>query len=384
MQKERLNLNLYLSMALLASFFFAFECRADQQTQPAMHTGTDWRLEPSLKFDALCLLNALSGDPYYLEYYQAEYDRFKPQFTPKELAAFASLKKILKDEAGGIISANLALYFSATEDQTLDEMIRTAKDSRAMESALQKTSYWDADGWKVYEHARPDLEQALRALKRIGFDHYWQTDVKPKVDARIAEFSTQLPRYNIIPAIEARLGHPLASNRIVVYLLTYSEPHGIRITGTRFLTHISYPLTIVLRNAIHEMMHPPYDAHDSEIAATIQQLGKEPMLKQKIENHDRSFGYNSVEGYVEEDCVQSLEQIISEEFGVGRKPAEYWREQDGGIHVLAVALYARMKEDAARGQLPPFPQWLVAAVRSGRLRGAQLQAAVDQILATPH
>ena len=31
-----------------------------------LHTSTDWELKPSLKYDTLCLLNALSGDPYYL------------------------------------------------------------------------------------------------------------------------------------------------------------------------------------------------------------------------------------------------------------------------------------------------------------------------------
>jgi hypothetical protein len=43
---------------------------------------TDWQLKPSLKYDALCLLNALSGDPYYLKYYQAEYDHFQGLFSP--------------------------------------------------------------------------------------------------------------------------------------------------------------------------------------------------------------------------------------------------------------------------------------------------------------
>lgn len=355
-------------------------CNADPQSQPAFHTQTDWSLEPSLKFDTLCLLNTLSGDPYYLEYYQSEYDRFKPQLTAAELKEFAELKRILKDESGGIISATLALYFSATEDQTLDEMIHTAADSRAMRDALQKTSYWDADGWKTYEKAQPHLQQALRALKRIAFDQYWQEQMKPKVEKRIADFRSQLTQYNIIPEIEKRLGHPLASNKIVVYLLTYSEPHGIRITGTRFLTHISYPLTIVLRNAIHEMMHPPYNADDPSIKAAIQQLGQEPLLKDKIENHDASFGYNTVEGYVEEDCVQALEQLISERFGIARDPSEYWREQDGGIHVLAAALYFRLKEADTRIKLTGFPELFVAAVKSGRLSGAQLQSAVDQVL----
>jgi len=48
------------------------------------HTTTDWQLKPSFKYDTLCLLNALSGDPYYLHYYQPEYEHFHALFTPDE------------------------------------------------------------------------------------------------------------------------------------------------------------------------------------------------------------------------------------------------------------------------------------------------------------
>src|SRR5215467_10123962 len=74
-----------------------------------LHTSTHWELKPSFKYDALCLLNVLSGDPYYMEYYQAEYDHFHPLFTPEENAALLQLKHVIKDEGGGIVSAKLAL-----------------------------------------------------------------------------------------------------------------------------------------------------------------------------------------------------------------------------------------------------------------------------------
>src|SRR5262249_21481663 len=102
-------------------------------------SATDWQLKPSLKYDALCLLNALSGDPYYLRYYRGEYDHFRPLFTPEEQSAFARLKQVIKDEGHGIISATLALDFSAVSDSTLPQMIRTAHESSAMRAALEKT-----------------------------------------------------------------------------------------------------------------------------------------------------------------------------------------------------------------------------------------------------
>lgn len=359
----------------------AITARSHAQTV-TLHTSTDWELKPSLKYDVLCLLNVLSGDPYYLHYYQVEYDHFHPLFTPREQAAFVQLKHILKDEDGGIVSATLTLYYSTVDDETLLEMIRTAHDSSAMEAALRKTSYWSEDGWKQYDKARPALEAALRALDRVGFSAYWRQTARPRVEKRIAELAPDLPRYNIIPAIESLLGFALPSPTITIYLLNYSEPHGIRITGLRFLTHVSYPFRIVLHNAIHEPMHPPYNYGDPAVKDAIDLLGKDPLIADKVQHHDPSFGYNSASGYIEEDSVQALEEILSEQFGVGHSPCQYWQEQDGGMHVLAAAIYVGYKE--ARAKHPePYSRWFTDAVTDGQLRGDSLKSTVDRFFSSP-
>jgi hypothetical protein len=352
------------------------------QTVP-VHSSTDWQLKPSFKYDTLCLLNALSGDPYYLHYYQAEYDHFHSLFTPQEQAAFARLKHVIKDEGNGIVSAKLSLYYSVVDDETIPEMIRTAHDSAAMEAALKKTSYWSADGWQNYETARPSLEMALRALNRVGFPAYWEANAKPKIEKRIAEISSELPKYNIIPVIESYLGFPLPSQTITVYLLAYSEPHGIRITGLRFLTHVSYPFRIVLHNAIHEPMHPPYHADDPKVREAIDLLGRDPLVIDKVQHHDPSFGYNTASGYIEEDSVQALEELVSEKFGIGRNPCEYWKQQDGGMHVLAAAIYVDYKQ-ASSSSPESYSQWFVRAAQDGQLRGNNLQQTVQSFFSSTH
>ena len=351
------------------------------ETAP-VHTSTDWQLRASLKYDTLCLLNALSGDPYYLDYYRAEYDHFHSLFTPEEQAAFAQLKHVIKDEGHGIISAKLALYFSVVDDETLPEMIRTAHDSAAMEAALRKTTYWSADGWQNYQAARPALEAALRALDRVGFPAYWAANAKPRIEKRIAEISPDLPKYNIIPVIESYLGFPLPSQTITVYLLAYSEPHGIRITGLRFLTHVSYPFRIVLHNAIHESMHPPYHVDDVNVRQAIDLLGKDPTVEDKVQHHDPSFGYNTAPGYIEEDSVQALEEVVSEKFNIGHNPCKYWREQDDGMHVLAAALFVRYKQIASDSP-QSYSKWFAAAVESGQVRGAGLKQTIDSFFSGP-
>src|ERR1700723_932760 len=352
------------------------------ETAPT-HTSTDWQLKPSLKYDPLCLLNVLSGDPYYLQYYQAEYGHFHSLFTPAEQAAFAQLKHVIKDEGHGIVSAKLTLFYSVVDDENLPEMIRTAHDSALMEAGLENTSYWNVDSWQNYELARPVLELALRALDRVGFPAYWAANGKPKIEKRITEISSGMPKYNIIPVIESYLGFPLVSQTITVYLLAYSQPHGIRITGVRFLTHVSYPFSIVLHNAIHEPMHPPYHANDPKVHEAIDLLGRDPLVIDKVQHHDSSFGYNTTDSYIDEDSVQVLEQLVSEKFGVGRDACKYWREQDGGMHVLAAAIYTDYKQ-ASSSDPQPYSRWFVHAVQDGQLRGSNLQKTAQSFFSSTH
>jgi hypothetical protein len=172
-----------------------------------------------------------------LKFYQSDYDRLFPKLRPRERAAFMGLKRRIKDQNGGIISAQLALYFSATDAETLEDMIRVVKDSSAMRRNLKATPYYSDEGWKLYDESRVDLETAFKALQRIHFEADWEKQVEPKIEKSRAAIAQDLPRFNVVPKVEAVLGSPRPSNKITVYLLYYSQPHGIKITGTRFLTH---------------------------------------------------------------------------------------------------------------------------------------------------
>ncbi|HXZ41482.1 MAG TPA: hypothetical protein VEG68_12145 [Terriglobales bacterium] len=338
------------------------------------HTSTDWDVRPSLKYDAICVLNVLSGDPYYLQYYQADYDRLARRLRPEELTAFANLRQRIKDEHGGIISAQLALYFSTVDAESLDDLVKAVDDSSTIQRNLKATPYYDEESWKVYDASRPDLKAAFVALKRIHFESDWEKESQPKVEEAIRRISADLPKYNIIPAVESVLGTARPTNRITVFLIYYSEPHGIKITGPQFLTHYSYPFRIVLRNAIHEMMHPPYDlAHDTELRKDIDSLRSDRFLMDKVEHHDASFGYNTLDGLVEEDCVQALEELLSERFAVGHDARKYWHEQDGGIHVFAVAIYSLINDRHFDSAHESFPVFLKRMFREDRLANGQIE-----------
>ena len=344
------------------------------QYQNRKHTQTNWDLSPSFKFDTLCFLNTLSGDPYYLDYYQEEYKKFEPKLTPEVKKSLGNLKRIIKDENQNIISAFLTLYFSATDDETLEDMLKTLDNSETMRANLQKTPYYNEASWKMYESVKLDLKVIFLFLKDIEFDKYWKQNVLPKIESRADEVKKVLPKYNVISEVENHLGYDLSSNKITVYMLFYSQPHGIKITGTRFLTDIAWSFGIVLRNAVHEMMHPPYDLKtDKELDTALNLLKKDTFLMNKIKNHNPAFGYNSFEGFIEEDTVQAVEQIINEKLGIAVDARQRWKNSDDGMHVFAAALYSVMKNEGFPNNNESLREFLLRIIRSGKFSAGKVR-----------
>jgi hypothetical protein len=141
---------------------------------------------------------------------------------------------------------------------------------------------------------------------------------------------------------------------------------------------VAWPFEIVLRNAVHEMMHPPFDLpNDDELSQALAILRKDEFLMDKVLNHDQAFGYNSFEGYIEEDCVQALEQLINEKLDKEREARQRWKESDGGMHVFAVALYRLMKEERYNEKGELFRDFLIRMLRTGRLSPGKTKEIYD-------
>lgn len=328
---------------------------------------TVWALRPSLKHDALAFLGVLTGDPFYTERYPAEYARFEPQLTPETRAALAEIERKVKVEGGRIISAHLTLVFSASPAETLSEMRSALEDLAPLRAAFEETPY--AGDWPIFESIVPELRVVLGWYEQIEFPAFWEAEVLPRVEARIAELSPQLPGYDVLGETARLTGRPAPLDTLTVYVLRFVEPHGIKVTGSRFLTAVSWPLSVVLPDAVHEMMHPPYDlAGDPELRAALDRLRADSTLIDRVENHDPSLGYTTFDGFVEENVVQALEQVALERMGVGRDPHAHWCRQDGGMHVLAVALYRVMQEKRFPDSGEPVRDLLIREVSDGSLQ----------------
>jgi len=362
---------LVITLIFISIVFSLFKPINGQDTAKSM---TNWEIQPSFKYDVLCFLNILTGDTFYLDYYKTEYDKFKDKIDPATKAALADLKRKVKDENGMIISASLCLYFSSVEDSTLEQMITRLDNLDELKKNLQSTPYYDDDSWKIFESITGDLKIIFSFLKQIEFDSYWNNNILPLVNKKIEETEGGLPNYDVIKLNECYLGFKLSSNVITVYMLYYAQPHGIKITGMRFLTDIAWPFNIVIRTSAHEMMHPPYDInHDTTLKQMILSFKSDEFLMDKVNNHNPSFGYNSLDGLFEEDCVQSLDQLINEKLGVSKDAHQRWKENDDGIHVIAITLYQIMKEENYNDKNEIFRDFLMRIYNSGKFKPGMIK-----------
>lgn len=365
-------MNRAVILTIFAILSFNYLTRADS-------TMTKWKIEPSLKYDACCFLNILTGDEFYLTYYREEYEKFQPKLTDTVKQALASLKKKIKDDNGTIISAWLCLYFSAVEDSTLEDILKTLDDPSLLYSNFSKTIYSSEEGWKIFLSVNSELKTIFKYLIEIDFPAYWGDNILPKLQSEISGIEPELPKYDVIKENEYFLGFKLPSDTITVYMLYYAKPHGIKITGTRFLTNLGWPFNIVIRTAAHEMMHPPYDFQkDTTVRSMIKQFKDDEFVMDKVINHNKSLGYNTLEGLFEEDCVQSLDQMINEKFGIAKDSKTRWKESDEGIHVIAIALYQIMHEEFYNRKGEVFRDFLLRINKQGKLIPGKIKEYYDK------
>lgn len=340
---------------------------------------TNWKIEPSLKYDLCCYLNFLTGDTFYKDFYKNEPNPFLEKITPEAKLAIDSLYKKLKLDKNIIISAWLCLYFSAIEGNDIDDMINAVKDPAELKSNFEKTPYYDDESWETFTGIKQELLVVLNYLQDSGFKNYWTENIKPKVDSAINKVNSGIDKYDVIKENEYFLGFKLPSDTITVYMLHYNMPHGIKITGMRFISAIYWPFEITVRTAAHEMMHPPYDyKNDKELRDYINSFSSDKFFMDKVNNHNKSLGYNTIDGLFEEDCVQALDQMINEKLGIAKDAGARWKESDEEIHVLAVVLYKLMKETGYNSRNEIFRDYLLRLNNEGKLKPGMLKKYYDK------
>lgn len=347
-------------------------------------TRTQWVVRESEGFDALSFLSPLSGDPFYLHYYKDAVAAFEPRM-PR--AAMATLKALLQraQSAEILLSPFLDVRFSAASDRTIEDLLASAADPDGkLLPAFRASPYWDEsdrEAWPQFRAALPALASILEAMKVAGFGEFRERIFAPK-RSRIESLRTRLAGFDPIAGAEFYTGREFDPT-IEIVLLEFCKPHGIKITGQRFLSAIDWAEDVHIRTAGHEILHPPLDRKGPAFTAALKVLEQDALLARIVTEHDPKFGYNALDGLLEEDLVSALDQLIAERFGVARNPRDRWNSVDDGMHVLSAGLYGLMKQDGYARSGGNLERWLLRQATSDALEPGSLHSSAARVLGRP-
>lgn len=347
------------------------------------HSTTIWQIEASLAYDALGFIDVLTGIPSYQKPYLKEYNQFSRKLTAPVGASLAALAEVYPSYPMPL-SELLITFFAAQSPDSLDDLIKIAGNPEALHQALeaQKTSIFYHDTyWPAIRRLLPNVRKVLLFLKATGFEAYWRSDIYPLLEAKALGLREYSGQFNVISAVEKRLGHGLDSNIVILYL-TYFPSSGTRLGGMRFVEGFAVSDEAVVRGAIHELFHPPFDRSDHAFWNAIGSVKGDAFLMDRYYKRGAGYPY-SFEGYVEENAVRALAQLVAEELGIAQPIATRWRRsEDDGLYVLAPVLYLLMRQERLAQSNEGFQGFLIRMVKEGKLVAGGVEALYKQFLST--
>lgn len=356
------------------------------RTVAAQSNGTNktrWKVRASEGFDALAFLGPLSGAELYTRYYAADAAAFGSRLSEEIRNDIARLSSEASEGDFGLLGPTLSLLFSNGNDATLESVLMAlkARDERILPS-FKASQYWDEKQWSWFDKAAPRLEAVFTAMRDAGFAAFRAERTGSDLNTRIADVQRSLNGFDVITWHEKLTGRTFDPT-IEIVLLQFSKPHGIKVQGQTFLQAADYDVPTTVRIAAHEMLHPPVPMTGPAALAALKVLEKDALITRIVREHDPRWGYTTLDGLLDEDLTEALDQLISEALGVARNPADRWRKADDGMHVLAAGLYGLLRQDRWVETGGSIDTWLAEATRRGRLAPANLHPVASRVLERP-
>ncbi len=328
-------------------------------------TGTRWSIGVSEGLDAVAFLGALSGAQLYVDEYPAETAEFSARLGADVLTDLASLRAEAAAGGFGLLWPILASILSAAPTDSIDAVIDLTTDMNArVLPGYRLSQLWSAESWAWLTAAVPRLRDVLVAMRGAGFSEFRSRLVGNELEERAGQLGRQLEPFDVID-LQRKLSGKELDSAIEIVLLYFCRPHGVRIQGQRFIQSADFDLMTTVRIAAHELLHPPMDMKGRVATAVLRQVESDDLFARIVREHDPAWGYTTIEGYVNEDVCQALDQLMIEQLSVARNPADRWRRADDGMHVLAAGLYGLLREDRWVEHGGSIEAWLADALEFG-------------------
>lgn len=350
-----------------------------QRPLPERQGTTTWSIAPAYAFDALCFVQVLSGDPYYLGLFAGTADAAYAQeargrLTRGERAAVDRVHGLLQRVLGAGSCSVLSSLLAVTGASDLAAFRAVIADPRAFRRSFtdeldvfyrRATGGFRLPGF-VVDLVLRDVAAYLDALDRLGFASYWQSGVRPELAALADELSRGVAPYDVVAVVESLIGGGLPSDVVSVHLARFARPSGISLRSTSLVMEERTDAAHLVRVAAHEALHGWIDwTGDARLAGLVSSLRDEPLVAAAFAARDRHHGYNTTVALVEEAATKALDQLAAERLGVATDANERWFFHDGGLHVMAVGWHETLGDVAFDDDPLPLHERVAGLVASG-------------------
>jgi hypothetical protein len=369
----------------------------EMETLPGpSHETTSWEVRTAGGLEAVSFLNALIHYPLVYPHFRGQVTRYETGMPEEVRGAVAELKDYSDTRFGGAPASEVfkplaacAFVYSDPLD-TIADVLTLLGDEQRMESALKEIQeltgprnvYYTPDGFAEVMAIVPQVRVILAWLEERGFHADWSTRTRPKLEDQAAHLLAVAETYNVVPEVETVLGLSLPSDHVVFFVLEYIKPFGNHIIPGYFATEPWIPDDLIVRTAVHELLHDPCYTYDPEFWKSMGSVLRDRFVWDAYESRDPKFGYNNPGYYAIENSVRALEQIASERLGVARPLSDRFDiDEDGGMHVIAPALYVLMRDEGFPAGGEGFREFVIRRYRDGTLRRGKIEALYDRFFA---
>jgi hypothetical protein len=258
----------------------------------------------------------------------------------------------------------------------LDRLIAAVTDPELLATAMRESSpHWNQADERLFRSVRPALLAVLESMRAVGLARWWAEHAADSLSRRCDELQQSFAGYDLVPLVERYTQVSFEARAVELCVLRWAAPHGIRVTGTRFLTDTRYDADRVLNIAVHELLHPPWpDGHP--VRGRLDELAADPFLAARFARRDPAAGYNSWASYAEEDAAQALDELLNIQLGRNTRgdPVTRWADADDGMHVLALLLYDTLRRGGFDPAAGSYADFLARALTDEDLWPRDLQA----------
>ena len=242
---------------------------------------------------------------------------------------------------------------------------------------------WNEADDRLFRSVRPALSAVLEGLRTAGLADWWAEHAERDLQRRCGELRQSFAGYDLVPLVERHTGVSFDARAVELCVLRWAAPHGIRVTGTRFLTDVRYEADRVLNIAVHELLHPPWP-QGHPVKDSLDALAADPFLAARFAGRDPDAGYNTWARYADEDAAQALDQFLNTHLGRNSRgdPVTRWATADGGMHVLALLLYDTLRRGGFDPKVGSYADFLARALSDPHTWPADLNARYLELAVT--